>query len=88
MCLISFCVFEHQDNKKGIFYFIDYWGVGCCIEYDNKKKYHNFYYPFSNGKRQSIINNYSPYNNPLYLIPEKSFIQYAENIIKKPQKFQ
>lgn len=76
-----------KNPRKGIYYFIDHWGIGACFEYNNKAKYHMYYYPYINGKHVCWLNNNENYRNDVILIPQEIFNIYAENKIRNNTNF-
>lgn len=76
-----------NSNKVGLFYYIDYWGIQCCKEIGKGKRYHNFYYPYIDGKNQSIINmlehdSYRQNYMKIIICEKEKFDSIAEKIIR------
>jgi hypothetical protein len=84
--IIDFISFS-KNPKKGIYYFIDHWGIGLCIEYNIKTKYHIYHYPYINGKHVCWLNYDKNYRNDVILIPQEIFNNYTENKIRNNTNF-
>lgn len=79
--------FVKKQNKNGIYYFADYWGIGLCKEYDNDKKYHIYYYPYINGKHIHFLNDKNSNDfYKAYIFDYNAFYNFAESIIRNNNK--